>query len=432
MTNKFDAKTTYRDVGTLIIQLTQKENTINLNADYQRDVVWNDEKQSQFINSVVRGIVPNAIILNDHTDMTQVCIDGKQRLTSLIRFKNNKIPYIIEDCEHVYYDTINTSDETKNHRIMTTEEKSIFLRREIPIVTYKNLSYEDQIEIFNRIQYGVALQAGELIAATFCDHKITNIFDNFCKKKEAVIKKFFGKREKPTSKKFKVVIANILYMIEQQILRIPSKCERNKFLKTYLNNTKIISEATSSISNLIDFVFNLQMLNHATILKKKLVQSIWYTIIYILGTDEKLNHYKLNSPQKIKKLRIAICRFNDKYRKNKKIVNNNNNMSTIQKKLIEMYNETTNDDSEDSVSDDSSDSDDVLSDESDREDSDKSEEYEESNNKKKIKHKNSTSKKKKSKKIETSDSDSESSSEVNIKSKKNSAKIIIEAKIIKN
>ena len=61
-----------------------------LNPKYQRKIVWDDDKQSNFIHSVFTGIVPNPIVFNIDKNRKSVCIDGKQRCTSLIRFKNNR------------------------------------------------------------------------------------------------------------------------------------------------------------------------------------------------------------------------------------------------------------------------------------------------------------------------------------------------------
>jgi len=108
MGDKFNAITTYADVNTIIIQASQKENGINLNPEYQRDIVWSNEKQSAFINSIMRNIIPNAIIFNNNeSELIQICMDGKQRITSLVRFKKNEIPYHINDCddESIFYDS---------------------------------------------------------------------------------------------------------------------------------------------------------------------------------------------------------------------------------------------------------------------------------------------------------------------------------------
>lgn len=64
---------------------------IDLNPAYQRDVVWTEDKQSALIDSLFRNFYIPPIILarrsNDEDDEEPfVCVDGKQRLTSLAKF----------------------------------------------------------------------------------------------------------------------------------------------------------------------------------------------------------------------------------------------------------------------------------------------------------------------------------------------------------
>src|SRR5947209_164139 len=81
----------HKSVSTLITEFNNKQ--INLDAPYQRGIIWAEKEQSAFINSVLKNIICNNIILNLDTSKDKyVCLDGKQRLTSLINFKRNKIP----------------------------------------------------------------------------------------------------------------------------------------------------------------------------------------------------------------------------------------------------------------------------------------------------------------------------------------------------
>lgn len=75
---------------------------------YQRKSVWSDEKQSFFIDSIFKNFPIPPIFLHqkiDDTDgkTTYDIIDGKQRLTSIIRFINNDIP-ISSELEIPFYD----------------------------------------------------------------------------------------------------------------------------------------------------------------------------------------------------------------------------------------------------------------------------------------------------------------------------------------
>jgi hypothetical protein len=321
MESKFNATTTYCDVNTLISQVIQKENAIDLNAPYQRGIVWNSEKQSAFINSVMRGIVPNAIIIN-YDDLKKTCMDGKQRLTSLVRFKNNEISYSIND-EIIFYDYIN--NKVDNIRIMTNDEKTIFCSRNLPVVTYYGLTYEDQIDVFNRIQNGVSMKAGELISSLFINSKINEFFNNFCENKRESIEKIIKNNK---SKQHKIIIVNVIFMIENEILKIPSKQQRCNFIKTELNKMSSIVTATKKISTILDIAFGSEVLSHPSIINIKMIQSTYYAIINILYARRKINY---------KKLRSAIRNYCRKKSKEKDI-------EIIQKTILKIYDKLSNND----------------------------------------------------------------------------------------
>lgn len=61
---------------------------LELNPSYQRDAVWPDKNSQALIDSILRGIPLPSVILNqrDGGDSIQEIVDGKQRLTAILRF----------------------------------------------------------------------------------------------------------------------------------------------------------------------------------------------------------------------------------------------------------------------------------------------------------------------------------------------------------
>jgi Protein of unknown function DUF262 len=64
--------------------------------DYQRDLVWDEERQSKFIESVLLGLpIPYifvADVCDDQNDLARLeIIDGTQRIRTLARFLNNEL-----------------------------------------------------------------------------------------------------------------------------------------------------------------------------------------------------------------------------------------------------------------------------------------------------------------------------------------------------
>ena len=64
--------------------------------DYQRELVWDDTRQSKFIESVILGIpIPYIFVVNighDENDEPRLeIVDGAQRILTLTRFVNNEL-----------------------------------------------------------------------------------------------------------------------------------------------------------------------------------------------------------------------------------------------------------------------------------------------------------------------------------------------------
>ncbi len=113
----------------------------NYNPSYQRESVWSEEKQSFFIDSLMRNFPVPPIFLrqkiDDNTGKTSFeIIDGKQRITSIIKFIDNEIPVSSEEepSDDFYDNTIaglffSEFDDSKEAR----EFKKLFWRYHIPI-----------------------------------------------------------------------------------------------------------------------------------------------------------------------------------------------------------------------------------------------------------------------------------------------------------
>lgn len=81
---------------------------INLSPFYQRDFVWDVNSQKNFIQNMVNGFPFGSIIINrdDECDeqMFMECVDGKQRLTAMVDFIQNKFSITLGEHELFYSD----------------------------------------------------------------------------------------------------------------------------------------------------------------------------------------------------------------------------------------------------------------------------------------------------------------------------------------
>ena len=78
------------------IQRYMDRDNLTLDVDFQRGHVWNEQQQVKFVEFVLRGGASPAILLNHPNWMgsfrgDMVIVDGKQRLTALLKFLDNEL-----------------------------------------------------------------------------------------------------------------------------------------------------------------------------------------------------------------------------------------------------------------------------------------------------------------------------------------------------
>lgn len=96
------------------------EGKINLSPFYQRDFVWDVSAQKNFIQNMVNGFPFGSIIINrdDNCDeqMFMECVDGKQRLTAMVDFVQNKFSITAGDNE-LFFSDLEPSEVRKFNNI---------------------------------------------------------------------------------------------------------------------------------------------------------------------------------------------------------------------------------------------------------------------------------------------------------------------------
>ncbi|KAK1217812.1 hypothetical protein PQX77_019518 [Marasmius sp. AFHP31] len=159
---------------------------IELNPEYQRDVVWTTQKQIGLIDSIFRNFYVPPVIFsvtcNDDGSETKICIDGKQRLTSIHLFITGVIPHRDAETGQQYYFVKDPKDKRE---LLPEKYRTIFSNKQIVCVEYQELKDTDERDIFTvsnvspsnngfknanligykRVQLGVALTPAEKLQA---------------------------------------------------------------------------------------------------------------------------------------------------------------------------------------------------------------------------------------------------------------------------
>jgi hypothetical protein len=150
------------------------ERYMNINPDYQREVVWSDARMSHLIDSlfnnyyvpplifkVVSGVKPGTT----ERRKWRTCIDGKQRLTAIRKFFDGEIPYIDKNRQKWYYRPPSQGPLGKSKFVLPDEEIEFINNVQIVNIEYEYLTEEQEEDMFQRVQLGVPLTIAEKLAA---------------------------------------------------------------------------------------------------------------------------------------------------------------------------------------------------------------------------------------------------------------------------
>lgn len=167
-----------RDTNTVTIA-TFWENFLlgkyNFEPPYQRKSVWTEEKQSFFIDSILKNFPIPPVFLHQHIDevngkTTYDVIDGKQRLSALIRFIKNEIAVSSErEQGDAFYDhAIAGATFADLDKPDLSGYKKQFWRYAIPVEYIDTASSEIIDDIFDRLnRNGEPLRGQELRNAKY-------------------------------------------------------------------------------------------------------------------------------------------------------------------------------------------------------------------------------------------------------------------------
>lgn len=159
---------------------------VELNPEYQRDVVWDPKRSSGLIESLMAGYFIPPIIFNVQERegrKFRICVDGKQRLSSICMFMKGEIGF--EDSstppKKWYYcnPTVDVVHKNTNHLIMPAKTKAIFRNRSFCCYEFQNLSASVEENMFQLVQRGMPLSPAEKMRA------LSTNWANLAKKFEA-------------------------------------------------------------------------------------------------------------------------------------------------------------------------------------------------------------------------------------------------------
>ena len=136
---------------------------LDLDAPYQRGVVWGQRRRRNFIRSLLTGIPIPAVMINDRLDadftgpadftpkqnIAKAIVDGKQRLTSVFSFIDNDLAIPAS-----WYDADAADDAVLHWEDLPVVAHRKFENIVIPVVRGSLATLDDERDLFDLINYG--------------------------------------------------------------------------------------------------------------------------------------------------------------------------------------------------------------------------------------------------------------------------------------
>jgi hypothetical protein len=117
--------------------------TLIPNPEFQRRLIWKRDDKNRFIDTILRGLpFPEIYVADGDVDTetgegSQILVDGQQRITSICQYFHGdpefKIAYI------------------KPYQDLSEDEKKAFLQYDVPVRDLGNITRDETVDIFKRI-----------------------------------------------------------------------------------------------------------------------------------------------------------------------------------------------------------------------------------------------------------------------------------------
>lgn len=145
---------------------------LKLSPDFQRRSVWTEKAKSYLIDTVLKGKpIPKILITQElaGTRTVRIVVDGQQRLRAIIDFYEGNFKI---SSAH------NKMLAGSNYEKLSDDLKKDFLQYELGVDLLFNLSYEDILDVFARLNsYTVKLNPIEIINAQYLGYFKSSAFE---------------------------------------------------------------------------------------------------------------------------------------------------------------------------------------------------------------------------------------------------------------
>jgi len=256
-----------------IEELVRKRDLIQFPV-YQREPnVWNEKKKILLIDSIMHGIDMPTIYLFKQEDGSYDCVDGRQRIGTILSFFNGELDIGGEESKK-YWDDLDDSS------------KKIFEEYQMSVAIIEDASDDDLRKLFLRLQLGLPLNSGEKLNAMTGDmhdlvFKLSREHPFFTM--ISIPSKRFSKEQLCSQ-----ILINSFYLQQQNVLHSARFEDLEEFFDTYKKLEKYQSQVKKT-KKILDTIFNNFNDNLKEIKNRSLALSI-FVFVYKLDEENKLGH----------------------------------------------------------------------------------------------------------------------------------------------
>jgi len=296
-------------------------NLLELSPDFQRRSVWSKSAKSYLIDTIIRGKpIPKILITLKLSGERQIrtVVDGQQRLRAILEFINGDFKISRahnEDFANFTYD------------MLPQEVKDDFLQYELGVDVLFNLSYEDILDIFARINtYTVSLNTQEKRNAKYIGYFKQFVYKYGYKYVQYYIDSKVLTKQKVTRMAEAELTAECFVAL---VGGVQTNKNTEKYYKEYedhIGNLEKAAEQFDTVMSYIGEIYPPEHLAETNWRRVHLFYTLFTSIAHLLfglkGLDA--NFRKPISPQHIGKIRIILNEISLKYDEYSKLADKSN------------------------------------------------------------------------------------------------------------
>jgi hypothetical protein len=272
---------------------------LDIQPDFQRDVVWSKPDQTRFIDSLTKQLpIPSMCISLDYKTDKRLIIDGLQRMNSIINFLSD------DEWKLSELDDIDEKLSGKTVYTIKTKSKELFERVQnvmIPVTVircdYSKKSHNEYLfTIFHRLNSGGVKLNNQEIRNCIYNGNFNKLLKVLAKSSET--KKTIGIKSRFANEELILRFFAFNFELESYNGKL------SKFLNDYMFENRNLEEVY--LLKLSNFYIDTLNLIHTIIFDHKPFNSLGKTFLegLLYGISKNLDKLKLESPEKIKTLYV--------------------------------------------------------------------------------------------------------------------------------